>query len=48
MNWSCSIDGLGKVHDYLRAGGKDDFEEVDANIWRVYNWVKADSEKIVV
>ena len=44
VNWSCSIDGLGKVHDYLRAGGKDDFEEVDANIWRVYNWVKADSE----
>lgn len=39
VNWSVSMDGLGKTHDYLRAGGLNDWEKVDANIWKLHEWV---------
>lgn len=38
VNWSVSLDGLGKTHDYLRAGGLDDWERVDKNIWALKKW----------
>ena len=45
VNWSTSIDGLGKVHDYLRSGGLDDFDLVDKNIWKIHEFVQQDPEK---
>ena len=38
VNWSVSLDGIGKIHDYLRSGGLDDWEKLDKNIWAVKDW----------
>ena len=40
VNWSTSADAMGKAHDYLRSGGLDDWDKVEANIFEIQDFIQ--------
>ena len=39
VNWSTSADAMGKAHDYPRAGGLDDWDKVELNIFAIQKFI---------
>ena len=45
VNYSISADGMGKTHDYLRAGGLNDWDKVESNIYEIQKFVQSRDER---
>ena len=46
VNWSTSADAMGKAHDYLRAGGLDDWDKVESNIFAIQKFIQNHGEGV--
>ena len=45
VKYSISADGMGKTHDYLRAGGLNDWDKVESNIYEIQKFVQSRDER---